>query len=413
MFVTTATSRASSRNERSDSSASTTIQSPSPHAALRPGRPQLAADQVGRVAARLDQRVRGHAGGGRLAVGAGHRDRLLEARDLAQQLPAMDHAPVRRGQLGVVLGNGGRHDHLGAGGHVGGIVADRRLDAVLAQAGRVWRLGPVGAGHVGAQRARDHRQAAHPGAPDADEVQFSLRERGGAHRGWTLRVSLAARARWPYPPESALQGGAGVTEGRHGKLSTRARRMRAAPLAVAVVALVWAAPASADVSTGDQPAAASGLLPPDATPPPSISSDPQQVGQTLTGDDGFSGATSRDRIWLRCDTGWHGLRPDRDHERVHPRGCRRGQGAEVPRARHQHHRRLPRGGRRDRGHRRDLAPELRGVAVVHRNPDRRPGPVGQRRRLDRHAHDRVHLSVAAMQPCLRRASPARPRSTTR
>ena len=36
MLVITATSRGSSRNERSDSSASTTIHSPSPHAAFVP-----------------------------------------------------------------------------------------------------------------------------------------------------------------------------------------------------------------------------------------------------------------------------------------------------------------------------------------------------------------------------------------
>ena len=35
----------------------------------------------------------------------------------------------------------------------------------------VARLGPVGPGDLGAERARDEREPAHPGAPDADEVQ--------------------------------------------------------------------------------------------------------------------------------------------------------------------------------------------------------------------------------------------------
>jgi hypothetical protein len=74
--------------------------------------------------------------------------------------------------LGVVRGDRGGDHHLGPVGHMRGVVrADDRLDPRGTQRLAVARLGAVRPRHGGPERARDQRQAAHPGAADPDEVQ--------------------------------------------------------------------------------------------------------------------------------------------------------------------------------------------------------------------------------------------------
>ena len=76
------------------------------------------------------------------------------------------------GALGVLRRDRGRVDDLGAVGHVGCVVAHDGLDAGGAQARGVGgAAGAVGARDLRAELARDQREAAHPCAADAHEVQ--------------------------------------------------------------------------------------------------------------------------------------------------------------------------------------------------------------------------------------------------
>lgn len=92
-----------------------------------------------------------------------------------------------------------------------------------------------------------------------------------------------------------------MTKGRNGDLSRRARRMRAGVLAATAVALFCAAPASAQVSTGDSPQSG-GSSPPSPTTPPSVSGT-ERDGEDLTGDDGtWPLLVGTQHIWLRCSS---------------------------------------------------------------------------------------------------------------
>ena len=146
---------------------------PAPPARAETGPRQLGADHEGRVKAGAAQGVGGHRRGRRLAVRAGDGQAALERRDLGEQIGPVQLA-ARRHALGILGRDRGRVDDLGAGGHVLGGVADPRLDPVLAQPGRVGRLGAIRAGDPGPERAGDQGQAAHAGAADADEVQLPL-----------------------------------------------------------------------------------------------------------------------------------------------------------------------------------------------------------------------------------------------
>ncbi len=94
-----------------------------------------------------------------------------------------------------------------------------------------------------------------------------------------------------------------MTDGSEGEVSRRARRMRLAALVAGVAALCCAAPASAQISGGDNPAPDSGLLPPSGT---ASVSGTERVGEQLTGSDNFSGAASTSQGWLRCNAGGTG-----------------------------------------------------------------------------------------------------------
>ena len=114
-----------------------------------------AAVDDGRVeAAGIEQR-RHHRGGGRLAVGAGDRDGLLEAHQLGQHLGAAHHrqqALARRLQLGIVALDRRGDDHHPRLAEIGGVMADGDGDALLAQA---LDIGVVGQRRSPARGSRD------------------------------------------------------------------------------------------------------------------------------------------------------------------------------------------------------------------------------------------------------------------
>lgn len=77
--------------------------------------------------------------------------------------------------------------------------------------------------------------------------------------------------------------------------------MRAGVVAAVAASLCWAAPASAAVSTGDNPQS-SGISPPTPSVAPSESGT-ERDGEQLTGDDGsWPILTDTDFIWLRCSS---------------------------------------------------------------------------------------------------------------
>ncbi len=189
-LVSTAISTASESIERSDSSASTTSHSPAPHCALgRPPPTGAPTSQPGSAGGGA-QDVHEHRRGGRLAVRARHRDRAPQRAQLAQQLcagPLAQPPLARRRPLGVLGGHGAGVDdlHVLAGGQVGGVVADARLQhPIRAQALQVGGVGAVRSADLRPQGVRGARIAAHPRAADADEVQAppAPRPARGAHR---------------------------------------------------------------------------------------------------------------------------------------------------------------------------------------------------------------------------------------
>jgi len=104
-------------------------------------------------------------------VRAGDRDRRLQARQFAEQVGAVQ---LGRAPLGVGGRDRGRVDHLGAGGHVGGVVTDRGLDPRRAQRRCERRArGAIGARDARAECAGDDGEPAHSGAADPHEMQSS------------------------------------------------------------------------------------------------------------------------------------------------------------------------------------------------------------------------------------------------
>ena len=117
MFVMTATVGVRRRNDRSLSSASTTMYWPRPSRALLPKADELAADHGRGVEPGALEHERHHRRGRGLAVGARDRDAGAQAHQLRQHLGARDHgdaAAVRVDDLGIVGPDRRRvHDHVG------------------------------------------------------------------------------------------------------------------------------------------------------------------------------------------------------------------------------------------------------------------------------------------------------------
>ena len=246
-------------------------------ARIGPAGAHLAAHDEGRVASGLEQHVGDHGRGGGLAVGAGHRDRALEPRELAQQVAAVAHRGAGgpgRGELGVVIGDRGGHNHLGPLGHIRRVVSQAGLDAGLAQQLAIGRVGTVRARHLRAERVRHEREAAHSRAADAHEVQPASGQRRLAHRGHdSPRVAATPASLRPSGHQSSHHAG-------HGRGRARPRRTRRHD--------------GRDRAGARQPGGAPGRGP-----------SPPQDGQTFTAKpgqwDGPPGMTIA-RQWLRCDS---------------------------------------------------------------------------------------------------------------
>ena len=131
-----------------------------------------AIDDGGIEIAGIEQR-RNHRGGGGLAVGAGNRDAAFQPHQFGQHL----RAPHHRNALGtrgeqfriVALDRGGHHQHVGAR-DVLRPVADRDIDALLAQPHHIGAFRCIGALHRVAEIAQHLGDAAHADAADADEM---------------------------------------------------------------------------------------------------------------------------------------------------------------------------------------------------------------------------------------------------
>ncbi len=137
------------------------------------GRQQLATDHEGRVQPPLAQHRSGQAGGGGLAVGAGHGDAAAEAHQFGQHRRARhdrNALAARFHQLRVVFADRAGDHHAVGAQHVGGGMAAHDARAQAGQAAGRDVVGVVRTGHFVAQRQHHFGDAAHAGAADADEM---------------------------------------------------------------------------------------------------------------------------------------------------------------------------------------------------------------------------------------------------
>ena len=151
-----------------------------PVAGAEPGVGAVGVDDAaidhGRIeTAGIEQR-RHHRRRGGLAMGAGNRDAAFQPHQFGQHFGPAHH----RNALGagrhqfriVALDRGRDHDHVGAV-DILGLVADRDLDALLAQPRDIAALGGVRALHGVAEIDQHLGDAAHADAADPDEVNGS------------------------------------------------------------------------------------------------------------------------------------------------------------------------------------------------------------------------------------------------
>ena len=151
MLVTTTMSAGSLTKVPSDSSDSTTIQSPVAHARIGAVGVDDAAVDDGRVEPAGVEQRRDHRGGRGLAVRAADGDRRFQPHQLGEHLGAADDrqaARPRLDQLGIVALDGGGDDDHRRVVEILRVVADRDLDAALAQPLHVGAVGDVGAAHA-------------------------------------------------------------------------------------------------------------------------------------------------------------------------------------------------------------------------------------------------------------------------
>ena len=192
-----------SRKVPSLSSASTTIHSPSRPTdgapAAQPG--DVAADDPRGSPSGVDEDHRQHRRGGGLAVGAGDRERIRRAAQIAARIAARlaTAIPARRAadDLGVVGGHGGGHGHQVGAGDQGRVVAGAARRCPRGQAVEHGRRPQVAAGHLVAHGGQHGGDGAHAGAPDADHVDPPGPVEGPADRLRQARACFSARAATP------------------------------------------------------------------------------------------------------------------------------------------------------------------------------------------------------------------------
>jgi hypothetical protein len=144
-------------------------------ARVRAERPHLAADDDGRVAARLAQHRADERGGRRLAVRARDGDAGLHAHQLGEHLGALDHRDLELAgaqHLGVrERDRGGDDEHVDVGVDGGGVVrAGGHLRAEALETAKGVTVGEVGAGHGIAEGQQHFGDAAHADSADPDEM---------------------------------------------------------------------------------------------------------------------------------------------------------------------------------------------------------------------------------------------------
>ena len=258
MFVTTATTGASRRNEPSLSSASATSRSPRAEArAAAPARVAAApahapADHGRRVEAGRVEHVGDQRGGRRLAVGPGDGDAVLHAHDLGEHLGPRDHrdaAPLGLRHLRVAgADRRGDDDDVGVALEVARVVADVDRDRRGRAAARRWRRprgrsrSPGSRGRAGSRRGRTCRRRR------CRRSARGARGRRSGSSGVPLRAP-ASSARHSARMRSAASGrasraaAAAIAASRAGSATSSSRASRSASPVSRAGSITRAAPA--------------------------------------------------------------------------------------------------------------------------------------------------------------------------
>ncbi len=137
------------------------------------GGQQLATNHERRVQATFAQHRSGEAGGGGLAMGAGHGDATAETHQFGQHRCARhdrNALAARFHQFRVVFADGAGDHHAVGAQHVGRRVATHDARTQAGQAAGRHVVGVVRTGHFIAQRQHHFGDTAHAGAADADEM---------------------------------------------------------------------------------------------------------------------------------------------------------------------------------------------------------------------------------------------------
>ena len=140
---------------------------------VRTQRIHPAADHHGWIKPTGGQHGGNHGGGRGLAMHAGHRDAVFEPHELGQHLGSLDDgylALPRLHHFRVLLVDGGAGHHHPGAHHVAGRMALKNRRAKAAQAVGNAGTAQVGAGNGIAQGQQNFRYAAHPNAPNANEM---------------------------------------------------------------------------------------------------------------------------------------------------------------------------------------------------------------------------------------------------
>ena len=135
--------------------------------------------------------------------------------------------PSAAASSGLSGGNRGRDHHLGARGDVGRVVADRGLDAVLAQA-RACRRTRRGRTRSPRRPARARRAPGRSSRRPRCRRSAAFASRTGRRSSRVDLTDIALRPgrTGPTLAESAPQGGADMTEGEKGRVQTSATDAR-------------------------------------------------------------------------------------------------------------------------------------------------------------------------------------------
>ena len=179
--MTTATSRASFRNERSDSSASITAHSPAPQAAFVPPARSSPPIRKRGLAAGLDQGERGHRRASWSSRACRSPRSCASSGDSSPSRSprCSTSAPAARAAASSGLSSGIAVETT-TSAPSGTFAASWPIAGSMPAAAQplaVGRLRLIRARHARAELPRDQREAAHAGAADADEVERTPGER--------------------------------------------------------------------------------------------------------------------------------------------------------------------------------------------------------------------------------------------